>query len=192
MRAAAVKSMTLLFKIIDHLPVPPQEIINGIDLTLKPVINEYGMNNQRYLKNWNVKNPKAGVNRRIKYPLFDEWVKNNITKDFNDVGINYVYIEDGPASTGAHTDGTRNFVLLYPILQGGSDAKLTYWQEEGYDILRPWKTQGEDLSKLHKLSEIKLPNNAWVLNHTNVLHSVENLYSTRINLQISLNENPWE
>tara|TARA_B110000503_G_scaffold130647_1_gene204274 strand:- start:217 stop:807 length:591 start_codon:yes stop_codon:yes gene_type:complete len=183
----------LLYKIINDLPAPPQEIIDSIDVTYKPTINDYGLDNQRHLKNWNGKNAIAPVNRRVKHELFETWVKNNITTEFNDCGVNYVLnVNSGPTSTGGHTDGTRNFVLLYPILQGGEHAMLTFWKEEGHSIIRPRVTWGEDFTKLRMLGQVKLPEGKWLLNHTNVIHSVENLFSTRINLQISLNEHPWK
>lgn len=187
--------MTLLFKVLDHLPVPPKEIIDQVDLTLRPASNDLGRYTQRWLVNWGDTATKAGQNLRMEFLEFENWTKTNIHSDIVDAGVNYVSIDPVadclPMSTGGHTDKIRNYVLLFPILQGGVDTKLTFWQEKDHPIVRPTATDAEDGNKLKMLDFITLPENKWTLIHTNVIHSVENLLSTRINLQISLLYNPW-
>jgi hypothetical protein len=128
------------------------------------------------------------MNARIPFPEFENWVKENITFHILDAGINYVTYDDPdnlPISTGAHTDGTREFVLLWNIEAGG-DAELTFWKEKDQPLYRAPKTPGTDLSKLEFLNKTKLPENKWLLLDARILHSVENLVSTRIGLHISL------
>lgn len=188
--------MTLLFKVLENLPPPPKKIIDQADLSSRPTSNELGRYTQRWLVNWGNAAPKAGQNLRMKFLEFENWVKSNIHHNIVDAGINYVSIDPVtdrlPMSTGGHTDKIRNYVLLFPILQGGVDTRLTFWQEKDHPIVRPPATDAEDGNKLKMLDFITLPENKWTLTHTNVLHSVENLSSTRINLQISLLYNPWE
>jgi len=191
-------------RVMDALPPPPQWLIDQIDLLYQPTDQavdygapggyNIGISVQRHLRNWGDTNPKAVRNKRVPHVEFDTWARNNIHNNINDVGINYSIVESGSGccSTGAHTDGTRNYVLLWPITQGGSQAELHFWQEKGCSVIRPWKTQGEDLAQLELLDKIRLPESQWTLAQTNILHSVENLYETRINLQISLNDNPWQ
>ena len=190
--------------IMNNLPLPPQWLIDEIDLDYRPTDQDvdYGtptgynidISVQRHLRNWGDTNPKAVRNKRIPNLKFDSWARENIYKNINDVGINYSIVESGAGkcSTGAHTDGTRNYVLLFPITQGGPDAKLHFWKEKDHEVIRPRKTQGEDFDRLILLDKIQLPENCWTLAHTTILHSVEDLFSTRINLQISLNDNPWQ
>jgi hypothetical protein len=180
--------MTFLFKALDNVPTPPQWIIDGIDRNKRPNMSEIGYFATRTLKNWNGYNLPAGVNTRQAYPEFEKWVKENVTKHIVDAGVNYVSIEptDIARSTGAHTDGVRNYVMLWDVELGGDNAELYYWQEKGKPLHRPPKTQGEDLTQLEFIDKIRLPRGKWTLIDTTVLHSVENLHRTRISLHISL------
>jgi hypothetical protein len=180
--------MTFLFKVLDDVPAPPQELIDAVDRQRRPGMSEIGYFHERRLKNWNGFDLPAGVNTRQAYPEFEAWVKQNVTRHIVDAGVNYVSIENtGVArSTGAHTDGVRAYVMLWDIELGGPDAELCYWQEKGQPVHRPPKTQGEDLTQLELLDKIRLPRGKWTLVNTTVLHSVENLFETRITLHISL------
>jgi len=180
--------MTFLYKTFDSIPPPPQHIIDGIDLNFRPAKSQIGYFHERTLKNWNGYNIKAGVNTRQAYPEFETWVKENVTRHIVDAGVNYVSLDatDIPRSTGAHTDGVREYVLMWDIDAGGEDAALHYWQEKGKNLYRPPKTQGEDLTMLDLVGRVQLPKNQWILVDTRILHSVENLHRTRITLHISL------
>jgi hypothetical protein len=180
--------MTFLYKVLDDVLPPPQWLIDTVDLDKRPDMSEIGYFHTRTLKNWNGYNLPAGVNTRQQHPEFEKWVKENITKHIVDAGVNYVSIDstDIARSTGAHTDGVREYVMLWDIELGGPDAELCYWQEKGHPLNRPPKTQGEDLTQLEFIDKIRLPRDKWTLVNTTVLHSVENLYSTRITFHISL------
>lgn len=185
--------MTFVCKLLPNLQKPPQYLIDKIDLTLKPKKNNVGFYAQRQLKNWYGRNFEAAQNIRIKFCYeYECWVKENIVSEFNDASLNYVDSSDNRTSTGAHTDGTREYALLFNIKTGGPNASLCFWQEIGQDIIRPKATQGEDLSKLTLLSSYIGPTDCWYLIDGRVLHSVENMTDTRINLQVSLNYDPWQ
>ena len=188
--------MTFLFRKMPDLPLPPEDLVGKIDIELRPETNDLGRYTQRWLVNWGNTAHKAGQNLRIKFSDFENWARENIYQDIVDAGINYVNIdpelEIGPISTGAHTDKIRDFVLLFPILQGGDDTRLTFWQEKGQEVIRSPATDVEDRKLLDLLDWTILSHDCWTLINTNVLHSVENLYSTRINLQISLRNIPWK
>ena len=187
--------MSFLYKKLTHLPLPPKEIIEGVDLARVPETNEVGLYSQRFLINWGNAAHKASRHLRVKYPEFEQWAKENITNQLLDANAQYVCVDPAtdqvPTSTGGHTDKTRDFVLLYPILQGGEDAKLTFWQEIGQDVFRGRWAEAEDGSRLKMIDQIMLPRDSWLLINAGVLHGVENLYSTRINLQISFDKDPW-
>ena len=121
------------------------------------------------------------------------WIKDNIIPEYKDVSIRFQYGGDGRTTTVLHTDKTRKFVLQYNLQH--ADGILTYWKEEGQPELRPEveiRESGYDYSKLTKLDEVFIPNKQWVLIHTKVLHSVENLTGNRINVQISLDYDPFD
>jgi hypothetical protein len=183
--------MTFLYKVLEHVPPPPQSIIDAVDRDHRPISAEMdvGYYHERHLKNWYGYDFAAGINIRIKNAELEKWCKQNVTRHIVDCGTNYVNYKEPmgrPTSTGAHTDGIREYVMLWDIELGGPNAELNFWQERGKPFLRPPKTQGEDLSQLEFIDKIRLPRGQWTLINTTVLHSVENLVSTRIGLHISL------
>lgn len=180
--------MTFLYKVLDAVPALPEELINSIDKNFRPVNTKF---NARILRNWNNCNPTALTNNVQVHPThskFENWVKKNITEHIVNVGVNYVVVDtvDDVRSTGAHTDVVREYVLLWECESGGPNAELCFWQEENKPKFLPPKTASNDLSKLTLLDKIKLPKEKWILVNSTVLHSVENLYHTRINFQVSL------
>lgn len=181
------------YKFLPQLPHPPKELLEQIDLTARPKTNTLGSLNQRHLKNWNGRDFAAAQNVRRKFnDEFETWVRENITSDFLDAGLCYVDADENKSSTGAHTDDVRDYVIIYNILTGGPDATLCFWQENGHPIKRPRLTMGEDLAKLTLLESVVAPSHQWYLLDSKVMHSVENLVSARINLQVSLRENLWK
>ena len=184
------------FKRLTGLPKPPQELIDSVDVHRKPSIMEIGIHNKRNLKNWYGRDFKAGVNVRTKHPAFDAWVRENITNNIVDAGVNYITIDDAterPVSSGAHVDVIRKFTLLYLIDAGGPNVETAFWKEKGQrDIVRPPGTQIEDFSLLEELARDQFPVGEWCILYTQVLHSIENIYKPRVAFQVSLNEVPEE
>jgi hypothetical protein len=118
----------------------------------------------------------------------ESWLKENITSTYRDVGVRYAFGSQNPGTAGVHTDQTRKYVLQYLLKDGG--ATLNYWQEEGYPILREPHAHADDYNKLEKLESTKLEEGRWAILDTRILHSVENLTSDRISIQISLDDIP--
>ena len=121
-------------------------------------------------------------------PELELWLKNNITPVYRDVGIRYAFGSANPGTAGVHTDQTRKYVLQYLVKDGG--ATLTYWQEDGYPILREPHAHAEDYNKLKIVDSGKVEEGRWAILDTRILHSVENLTSDRISVQISLDDIP--
>ena len=179
--------MTFLYKILDYLPAVPQNIIDAVDLSYQPTPEESFANIQRQVKNWNGHDSIAGINQRIPAAGFDVWAKENISEQFTYSGVNYVIVDQlrAPITTGAHTDATRDYALFYTLQSGGDTAELHFWQEKDQEMARPRKTYVDDLTQLIRLDSLCLPLYQWVLIRTDVLHSVENLYHNRVQLQLS-------
>lgn len=118
----------------------------------------------------------------------EQWLKNNITPVYRDVGVRYAFGSANPGTAGVHTDQTRKYVLQYLVKSGG--ATLTYWQEDGHPVLREPHAHAEDYTKLRILDSGQLLENRWAILDTRILHSVENLTSDRISVQISLDDIP--
>jgi hypothetical protein len=121
-------------------------------------------------------------------PELELWLKNNITPVYRDVGIRYAFGSANPGTAGIHTDQTRKYVLQYLVRDGG--ATLTYWQEEGYPVMREPHARVGDYSKLKVLDSGRLEEGRWAILDTRILHSVENLTSDRISVQMSLDAVP--
>lgn len=124
----------------------------------------------------------------IATPELESWLKENITSIYRDVGIRYAFGSKNPGTAGVHTDQTRKYVLQYLVKDG--NATLVYWQEEGYPVIRGPHTRAENYNKLKVLESKKLKEGQWAILDTRILHSVENLTSDRISVQISLDNIP--
>jgi len=190
--------MSKFYQFIDSLPAVPDHILSGIDFDRVPTgrdIDKLGTYSRRKLVNWYGRSFDAMVNNRVdNSPEFKAWVRGNIIPNFLDVGINYVIYnrDDGQASsTGGHTDGSRNYTLIYNVRTGGERAMTCFWQEHGQPIYRERCVNSEDMSRLDLLDQVFIPEKRWAILDTRVIHSVENLYDSRISLQVSLDENPW-
>jgi hypothetical protein len=107
--------------------------------------------------------------------------------------VNYCCGTPDRTSTGAHTDFTRDWLLLYNLRTGGDKAKLCFWQEQGYPLIRDRKTEVGKYSNLKLIKEINGPKNVWYLINTRILHSTENVTELRLNLQVAFdNQFPQE
>ena len=180
------------YKLLPDLPHPPQELIDLVDFDLKPEENNIATMGKRELINWRGYTGPAYRNmRRVEEPFqsaFDSWIKENITTDYMNSSLMYCHGGDfanGAPSTGAHTDFTRDYVLMYNLLTGGEDAELCFWKERGSDMIRPRLTQTAEYENLELIDNIKGPESIWYLINARVLHSTENVKGLRLNLQIS-------
>ena len=204
-------------KFVDRWPHPPQSVIDAVDVNRPSRLgirdsgrvagekeHHHGYFVQRKLTNWNGADYIAAANYRTRNEVFEAWVKENISTDFVDAGVNYTVINEVPAghtevSTGAHTDIVKDFTAIYLLSNGRNDEKgppTVFWQEQGHDVYRPPQTQAQDGSKLTELYRVHIPLRTWVILEARVLHSVEHLLDTRLAFQISFLNNPipdiWE
>jgi hypothetical protein len=173
--------------LMPHLPRPPQTLINQIDFTYQPVDNDIGGLGKRTLTNWNG-TYNGNATRNIRRQFNDEylmWVKDNITSDFQNASLMYCWGSPDIPSTGAHTDHTRDYVLLYNLSIGGPDATLCFWKEKNNALVRDRCTDIGLFNSLELVDSIKGPENVWYLTNTRILHSTENVIGLRLNLQIS-------
>lgn len=180
------------YKLMHNLPHPPHDLIKLINLDLQPEANNISTMGKRELINWKGYNGPALRNmRRVEEPFqsaFDAWIKENITSDYQNSSLMYCHgsgFADGSPSTGAHTDFTRDYVLMYNVRTGGEEAELVFWKEKGQELIRDRAVQCGDYESLELVDSIKGPANVWYLANTRILHSTENVNQLRLNLQIS-------
>lgn len=185
-------------QLLTHLPKPPDSLINKIDRVYRPNIQKFSNTDAEYLKidqvddwanqEYNWIKPMAS-NANVRHHFTDEyleWIKNNITKNFDESNSGVMFF-DSPQLP--HTDTTRKYVLLYNVETGGDNADLCFWQEKHFPVVRERGLAVERGSHLELLERINGPSNCWYLMNTQVMHSVENVTSRRLNLQISFKEN---
>ena len=113
---------------------------------------------------------------------FDQWVKENVSKQFNRAKFSIHHGEIAPP----HTDYLRDFGINYIHVLGGNDVKTVWYQEEGFPIVRNGRCRQPDYQRLSILKEVVLPANQWHVLRTDILHSVENLQSNRIRISVDI------
>lgn len=173
--------------LLPRLPKIPEELVKDIDpRTPGQLLRDY--------PGWLMINGDQSfkVSDNPFYKASDElvaWLKENITDISNDIGIRFAFGSPDRPSAGIHTDQTRDFVLQYHLKTGG--GKLCYWDKKN-DILKPLGKYEriDNYSKVKQASQIEVPIHLWHLIDARLLHSVEDMYSTRVTVQISLNEFP--
>lgn len=191
MHRAIYHEETLLYLELPACPTPPDWVIDQIDLNLRPDVNDIGGRGHRYLENWKGFTGLANQNTLRKCnDDFGMWVKNHVIDNYQKVSVNYCWGQDGRTSTGAHTDFTRDWVLLWNVRTGGPDSKLCFWRQHGHDLVRDRHVECGRLHELDLIAEIPGPNDTWYLINANVLHSTENVQDLRLNLQVSFVEFP--
>lgn len=183
------------YKLLNNLPHPSRELIDLINFDLKPEANNTSTMGKRELINWKgYTGPALRNMRRVEEPFqsaFDKWIKENITTDYQNSSLMYCHgsgFAEGSPSTGAHTDFTRDYVLMYNVRTGGEEAELAFWREKRQGLIRERATQCGDYESLELVDSIKGPANIWYLTNTRILHSTENVKNLRLNLQISFDK----
>lgn len=174
------------YRLMPHLPHPPQWLIDQIDFDAEPEVNDIGAMGHRTLTKWKGYTGVATKNiRRVFTEDYHTWIKENITADYMNASLMYCRGSPARPSTGAHTDFTRDYLLLYNVLTGGPNATLTFWQEKGKPLIRERSLEVGDYENLEMIDSVVGPANTWYLVNTRILHSTENVDSLRLNLQVS-------
>lgn len=97
---------------------------------------------------------------------------------------------------GPHVDAGRSYALTYMIEPGGSNVKTSWWKKAKQptiidqigDNVRFTCDYDHDL---HLINQIQLKSGEWYLYNTRIIHSVEDCESTRISLQMNV-DNPYK
>lgn len=129
--------------------------------------------------------------RGFRYTLdqqVSDWIHRHLSDQYTDCGLSVIHGPDGLLAP--HTDQTRRFAVLYTFDTGGPDVRTAYYQEHGYPVERELREFGTDYDQLKEVHAVQFPLRTWVIMNTNVLHSVENLISDRVQIQFGLNSVP--
>lgn len=129
----------------------------------------------------------TGLGRKRITEEFEQWVCENITDEFNDIGV--CVSEPGLDHSGPHRDQSRNYTLLYLLQSGGDNATTKFWKtrEPELELHNYYSSYDE----LELLDQISAPLETWCILDSKAIHSVENISEGRVSIQVSLNRNPW-
>ena len=182
--------MWKFYKILSELPRPPQHFFDDV------VIDPDNLPTRGTVADVIVRYVKRDGKRFMASPLvqtgstkeFEQWVRENITPKFNNAGVSYRHCNSD--TSGAHTDHTRDLVLIYNIDNGGPNCGVSWWrnkEREGESLMHERGVQHLTFDNLEKIGEVIGPDDTWFLLESRILHSVENIERPRVQFQISLN-----
>lgn len=178
------------------LPPIPREFIEEAQAILKDErsdpINSYSLGavNHQMFRKLVVNGEEITSRSVIRFKInseFEDWVRANIANDYVDVGVAPSARENDTDDTlGAHTDTTRNYLLLY-LFDTSNKGQLTrWWQERGYPIVRARNTYNNVFATMTLLEETEFERGQWVLMNATILHSVHNVQGYRNAIHVSL------
>jgi hypothetical protein len=88
-------------------------------------------------------------------PEIESWVAENISRKALGVGV-ASSIGDSDLQS-PHTDGTRNFALIYVIELSNEDQDTVFWQEPGRSLHRRRLTNSYELDQLVEIDRVRIP-----------------------------------
>lgn len=181
--------MWKFYKLMTELPKPPQHFFDAvkIDCDNLPTHSPYHDIVVRYVTRDGKKFMASPLVRTKFSDEFEQWVRENISPKFLDAGVGYRHCNSD--TSGVHTDDTRDFVLIYNIDTGGPQCGVTFWKKkdnENESLQLERRTQQLNFDNLERITDIISPKGTWYLLDTNILHSVENIESPRVQFQVSL------
>jgi hypothetical protein len=118
-------------------------------------------------------------------PVHD-WVVSHFGDQYTDLSLSVT--DNSPTKTILipHTDCTRESLIIYTLDQGGDDVELKFWQENNEPLHREMRTFPDNYDRLKQINSVKWPSRTWVILNTNIIHSVENIQSRRIQIHMGL------
>jgi len=166
------------FKILDLPPIPNELVVNITPGTI--IRNHPGQEYTRNgVSNVSAPNPFYKISAEL-----ERWIQDNICKKYNEVGIRYTHGSSEYPASIVHPDETSSCVLMYNLDHGG--GWLNFWQQWGHGVVRDDRYVINNYENVIRISQYETPNFCWYMVNTKILHSIENMKSTRINIQVSL------
>jgi hypothetical protein len=145
---------------------------------------------EKFVKNGQTKNSVAFIQFMLEQPVLDWIYENIIDHSYGNLRITQSTTDPngGEKHKIAHTDFTRDFVLIYLLESGGPDHRTVFYHEEGQSIVRERHTRVFDYENLKEIGSIKVPLRRWILMQTQILHAVENIPNHRVAFQLGVND----
>ena len=118
-----------------------------------------------------------------------QWfVDNIVVSGYNNIKI--VSNTDGDHK-GAHTDKTRDYVLMYLLSTGGYDSQTIWFSEKDKPLIRERKERCHDYTLLTELARVTIPLRKWIIINSRIMHGIDKIISKRESFHIGL-EHPFE
>ena len=207
--------MTLCYKIMEDLPSVPDEYIELALNTAKETVTEhrtidrvstqgnaYPMLNTIQERIWTRDGKETLGRANPRYtlePYMNEWVDNNITPEYSQIGVaTSIILKDSPRCDtsvvfqGPHSDNTRSYCLFYLIESSNEDQYTVFWHERGKGLYRKRNTIIYDYDLVDEIDRIQIPLRKWVYFNTSILHSIENILGSRIAIHVSFDLDPFD
>lgn len=175
------------FQYLDHLPSIPEDIVPDVT-AIDWSADSLSDSRQRSMIRDGGCFP-AGKNRRDDLkPELELWLRQNIIDQWQNIGIS---VTSSPCH-GPHIDRSRFYVLQYLLEAGGTDVSTVFYEPKGQRLdMEPgyfWFNNYDQLQETHRTT---FPIHRWILMDVrNYIHSVENIQTARISLQIGLMREP--
>jgi hypothetical protein len=169
-----------------QLPKIPDSLIQSILNNDGEYINaQYFKEGEGRIIRMNGTEVVSGLNKCRNAPdELKDWVTNNITRHWANIGTVETDTDKTKPVIGAHIDRVRNYDLLYPIQTGGPEVYTVF-----YRVKDPKKRDAffyTDYSELEEIARVRVPQNTWCVFNTKTIHAVEGLESQRITVQVGL------
>lgn len=180
--------MTRFVKLLD-LPDLPRHLWPDIDQLTNNQVTPIWTNRPRTCtKDGEI----IGHSRYSRFDISAElksWVDTNITNEYVNIGLSYMW---GEPVNLPHTDHTRDVTMLYLFDTGGPSVETKFWQRQGYPIHHENTDENynynpqqpstyDDLDLLY--TEVLKPNR-WYILDARCIHSIEGMTGSRISLQL--------
>ena len=104
------------------------------------------------------------------------WFIDNIVES----GYNNIKIASNTSGDhkGAHSDKTRDYVLMYLLTSGGEPQPQTVWyKEKDMPTIRERKSRCHDYSLLEEIGRVTIPLHSWIILNSRILHGIDQILS---------------
>ena len=182
----------ILFQYLDDLPPVPNDIVSNILTNVRSQQIDHAVPHRNIdLKDRTVKN--VVYNRHRATDELINWIRKNISINYESLGVQIQDPNPDNQRHFPHTDTSpRHWVLNYNIQPGGGNVITSWYQENGYPVLREGTTRPKDVDQLELIQSVCVEPFRWHLLNTQVLHGVENIEHSRIAVTVGFETNPIE
>jgi hypothetical protein len=194
----------MFFEILD-LPPIPLHLIQEIRLRLEndkqflakksyqtlPGFEEY-RNRKLLHPNGEIKS-SVTADRYLPSDALTLWIATNVHSNPISININLTNVNSD--TFGPHVDPGRRQIIIYVIDPGGDNVTTKWWQQIGYPVIRTdlqditlkYNADVSDYTQLKECASLCIRPGQWVkFCDTAILHSVENLITPRLTVQIPI------